>query len=79
MKHPCQNISKASIFHEYWWLEAVTAGRFCEVEVRQGDYPTGRLPFVLTRRSGLRFLGMPDFTHCWVLSCIPETVRRRPE
>ena len=63
MKHPCQNISKASIFHEYWWLEAVTAGRFCEVEVRQGDYPAGRLPFVVTRRKGLRCLGMPDFTH----------------
>src|SRR5215813_10729320 len=63
MKHPCQNIPKASIFHEYWWLEAVTAGHFSEVEVRQGDCPIGRLPFVVTRRRGLRRLGMPDFTH----------------
>jgi hypothetical protein len=63
MKNPGQNVSKASIFHEYWWLEAVTAGRFSEVEVGQGDYPAGRLPFVATRRKGLRLLGMPDFTH----------------
>jgi hypothetical protein len=61
MKHPCQNISKASIFHERWWLEAVTAGHYSEL--RQGDYPAGRLPFVLTRRKGLWHLGMPDFTH----------------
>jgi hypothetical protein len=63
MRSPCQNVSTTSIFHEYWWLAAVTAGCFSEVEVRQGDYPTGRLPFVLTRRNGLRRLGMPDFTH----------------
>jgi len=58
MKHPCQNISKASIFHEYWWLDAVTAGHFSEVEVRQGDYPAGRLPFVVSQRKGLRRVGM---------------------
>jgi lipid II:glycine glycyltransferase (peptidoglycan interpeptide bridge formation enzyme) len=63
MKSPCQNSSRPSIFHEYWWLEAVTAGRFSEVEVKQGDFPAGRLPFVVTQRKGLTLLGMPDFTH----------------
>jgi Acetyltransferase (GNAT) domain len=63
MKIPHQNLPKALLFHEYWWLEAVTAGRFSEVEVTQGDYLAGRLPFVMTRQKGLRMLGMPDFTH----------------
>lgn len=58
-----QNLPKASLFHEYWWLDAVTAGRFSEVEVRRGDYLVGRLPFSLIKRNGLRHLCMPDFTH----------------
>jgi Acetyltransferase (GNAT) domain len=63
MRNPQQDLSKASLFHEYWWLEAVAAGRFSEVEVAQSDFVTGRLPFSITRRKGLRILGMPDFTH----------------
>jgi hypothetical protein len=63
MKIPYQNLSKASLFHEYWWLEAVTEGRFSEAEVSQGDYLAGRLPFVMTRHRGFRILTMPDFTH----------------
>jgi hypothetical protein len=63
MRNPQQNLSKASLFHEYWWLEAVAAGRFSEVEVAQGNFVTGRLPFFITKRKGLQILGMPDFTH----------------
>jgi hypothetical protein len=63
MRNPQQNLSKALLFHEYWWLEAVAAGRFSEVAVAQGDFQAGRLPFFITRRKGLRILGMPDFTH----------------
>jgi len=63
MRNPQQNLSKASLFHEYWWLEAVAAGRFSEVQVTQGDFVAGRLPFCITKRKGLRTLGMPDFTH----------------
>jgi hypothetical protein len=63
MKIPYQNLSKASLFHEYWWLEAVTEGRFSEVEATQGDYLAGRLPFLMTRQKGFRVLGMPNFTH----------------
>jgi hypothetical protein len=63
MKNPCQNLPEAPLFHEYWWLEAVTAGHFSEVEVRQGDNLVGRLPFSVIKRKGFRFLGMPTFTH----------------
>lgn len=63
MKDSCQHLPKASLFHEYWWLEAVTAGRFAEVELKRGDNLVGRLPFTVIRRKGLRFLHMPDFTH----------------
>jgi len=62
MSKPYQYLPKASLFHEYWWLEAVTAGRFSEVEVRQGDYLVGRLPFSVIKRKGLRHLCMPEFT-----------------
>jgi hypothetical protein len=63
MKDSRQNLPKASLFHEYWWLEAVTAGRFSEVELKRGDYVVGRLPFAVIKRKGLRILHMPDFTH----------------
>ncbi|MFZ3342118.1 MAG: GNAT family N-acetyltransferase [Terriglobales bacterium] len=63
MSNPCQALPKASLFHEYWWLEAATAGRFSEVEVRHGDHLVGRLPFSEVKRNGLRHLCMPDFTH----------------
>ncbi len=58
----CQNLS-GSLFHEYWWLDAATAGRFLEVQVRHGDHLVGRLPFCIVKRNGLRHLCMPDFTH----------------
>jgi Acetyltransferase (GNAT) domain len=56
-------VPRASIFHEYWWLEAVTGGQFFEVEVTRDDYFVGRLPFSVIKRNGFRILGMPDFTH----------------
>lgn len=63
MSDSCQYLPGASLFHENWWLEAVTAGRFSEVEVREGDYLAGRLPFLVVKKNGLRHLRMPDFTH----------------
>jgi hypothetical protein len=63
MKNPRENLPRASLFHENWWLEAVTGGRFSVVEATQGDYHAGRFPFVMTRRKGFRILDMPDFTH----------------
>jgi lipid II:glycine glycyltransferase (peptidoglycan interpeptide bridge formation enzyme) len=63
LKTPNQIIAKSSLFHESWWLDAVTAGDFSEVQVMRGDYLAGRLPFVTTWRKGFRILGMPTFTH----------------
>jgi hypothetical protein len=63
MKSLQQRLPNVSLFHEYWWLEAVTAGCFSEVKVKQGDYLAGQLPFVVARHRGLRILGIPDFTH----------------
>ncbi len=63
MKNPSQNVPKPSLFHEHWWLEAATRGTFSEVEVKQGDYLAGRLPFIIVRKKGFRTLCMPPFTH----------------
>jgi hypothetical protein len=51
------------LFHEPWWLAAVTQGRFEEVRVTSGEQVVGRLPFVVTRKMGLTTLRMPPFTH----------------
>ena len=63
MKNSCQNLPKPSLFHEHWWLEAATGGRFSEIEVKQGDYLAGRLPFIIVKKKGFRTLCMPAFTH----------------
>jgi hypothetical protein len=52
-----------SIFHEHWWLTAVTKGRFDEVSIKNGDQLVGRLPYVKTKQMGLTLLGMPPLTH----------------
>lgn len=63
MKNPDRNVPQSSLFHERWWLLAATGGIFSEVEVRQGDYVAGWLPFVAARKKGIRTLCMPPFTH----------------
>ena len=52
-----------SLFHEAWWLSAVTDGQFQEVVVKQENEIVGRLPYVTTRRGPFRILRMPPFTH----------------
>ena len=51
------------LFHEPWWLAAVTHGRFQEVTVTSGNQVVGRLPFVVSRKMGLTSVRMPPFTH----------------
>ena len=69
-KAPARTAAKPSpsqqsglLFHEPWWLAAVTQGHFEEVRVTSGDQVVGRLPFVITRKMGLTTLRMPPFTH----------------
>jgi CelD/BcsL family acetyltransferase involved in cellulose biosynthesis len=51
------------LFHERWWLSAVTQGQFREVTVTNNGRVVGRLPFVITRKMGLTMVRMPPFTH----------------
>jgi hypothetical protein len=55
--------SSGLIFHEPWWLNAVTGGQFEEATVRNGDRVVGRLPYVVRRKLGFTSLRMPAFTH----------------
>ena len=52
-----------SLFHERWWLSAVTEGRFQESIVEQGGNIVGRLPYVIVHRGPFRTIRMPPFTH----------------
>jgi hypothetical protein len=55
--------TEGSLFHEPWWLSAVTDGHYEEVVVKQGSDVVGRLPYVAVRRGPFRTLRMPRFTH----------------
>ena len=52
-----------TIFHEHWWLETVTGGRYQIVECSQGGRLIGWLPYVLSQRRGFRASVMPDMTY----------------
>jgi hypothetical protein len=52
-----------TIFHERWWLDAVTSGRYQAAEVHQGGKLIGWLPYVLSRRRGFQVSVMPTLTH----------------
>ena len=59
-------IEKApTIFHETWWLEAATAGRFKEVVTYDNNGAiTGRLPYFRVRKpNGQSAIVMPTLTH----------------
>jgi Acetyltransferase (GNAT) domain len=57
------SVSGGTLFHEHWWLEVVTQGRYEEVTVRTDDRVVGRLPFLTEKKMGLNRLVMPPFTH----------------
>lgn len=52
-----------TIFHEKFWLEAASAGRFEESQVTENGQCIGRLPYLPDRRSGLSSIQMPMLTH----------------
>ena len=52
-----------SLFHEPWWLQAVTGGRYTEVTVQRGEQLVAKLPFVVSRRGLFRVSNLPAFTH----------------
>ncbi len=51
------------VFHNRWWLDAATGGRWEEIEVR-ADGAVARLPYVVVREwPGYRVCTMPPMTH----------------
>jgi hypothetical protein len=66
-----------SLFHEPWWLSAVTDGRFQESVVKQGSDIVGRLPYVLANRGPFRMVRMPAFTH--VLGPVVDAGTGKPQ
>ncbi len=53
-----------TIFHQPWWLSAVTEGNYEEVTVSAGGRTVGRFPYVRTPVFGPHKLcGMPPLTH----------------
>ncbi|MGP8027103.1 MAG: GNAT family N-acetyltransferase [Acidocella sp.] len=52
-----------TIFHEPWWLDAVTQGNWCEATVSSNGTAIARLPYIIKRRIGITGIGMPPLTH----------------
>ncbi|WP_435743070.1 GNAT family N-acetyltransferase [Microbacterium sp. PMB16] len=59
---PAPESSAYSIFQQPWWLEATAPGHWDAVEIEEGGRTVARLPFVVTKRLGLRMLGQPALT-----------------
>jgi hypothetical protein len=52
-----------TLFHQDWWLDIATHGRYQHVEAKRDGRVVGRLPFVVTRRYGHSVSVMPPLTH----------------
>ena len=57
------NLAPMTLFHENWWLAAVTKGCFEEAVVKNGSQVIGRLPFVIEKKMCFTTLRLPLFTH----------------
>lgn len=51
-----------SVFHEPWWLDAVTDGNWQQSEVRQDGMLVGTMPYIVDRRFGCDVSIMPLMT-----------------
>jgi len=60
---PAQSTLAPTIFHEEWWLDAATMGRYAIAEVSANGRTVGRLPYVLRRRFGLQGVWTPPMTY----------------
>jgi hypothetical protein len=52
-----------TVFHQTWWLETATGGRYGQVESSDNGRVVGRMPYFLDRRFGLTLSLMPPLTH----------------
>jgi hypothetical protein len=71
----------ATLFHHEWMLEAASLGRWEQVEVVQDGVVVARLPYLLSRKFGVRTIGMPYYTRVLgpVLTLPPSKPSRRIE
>jgi len=52
-----------TVFHEQWWLDIATGGRYDRVEVVSNGKCVGWLPYFMQNRFGLKFSIPPRMTH----------------
>ncbi len=57
-----EGIVERSIFHEPWWLEAATDGKWGIAEVKQGDVVIGEMPYMFERKGIWRISVLPPLT-----------------
>ncbi len=60
---PAQPVLVPTVFHEEWWLNAATGGRYSVAEMRAGDKTVGRLPYLVRSRFGLKGIWTPPVTY----------------
>jgi hypothetical protein len=53
----------STVFHQPWWLNAVTGGNWHEATVTSNGAVIGRLPYITKRLLGMPAIGMPAHTH----------------
>ena len=60
----CVDPLTPTIFHEPWWLEIATGGRYRIAEVRDHGVVVGRLPYYVKKKMGGVLVGdLPPLTH----------------
>lgn len=52
-----------TIFHEPWWLDIATEGRWGVAEATENGRVVGRLPYFERKKMGMSILGLPPLTH----------------
>jgi hypothetical protein len=57
------NPLEPTVFHEPWWLEIASEGRYEVVESISGGKTVGRLPYAVYTRFKIPFIEMPMLTH----------------
>jgi hypothetical protein len=62
-KRLASNLLTPTVFHEPWWLDIVTGGKYDAVEMSDNGKTVGRLYYFLRRRGGLKYSIMPPMTH----------------
>ena len=58
-----RDLLNPTVFHQSWWLDAVTQGRYSVAEVSAGGKIVGRLPYLVRNRFGLQGIWTPPLTY----------------